>query len=54
VIDDFEETVLTASDFAEDGDVVLLSPASASFDRFLNFVQRGQLLPKDCHGLGEV
>ena len=42
VIDDFEEAVLAACEFAEEDDVVLLSPACASFDRFLNFVQRGE------------
>ena len=28
---------------AESGDVVIMSPASASFDRFKNFMERGKL-----------
>ena len=41
VLDDFRETVLAASAFAKEGDVVILSPACSSFDRFKNFVERG-------------
>ncbi|MDO4749703.1 MAG: UDP-N-acetylmuramoyl-L-alanine--D-glutamate ligase [Eubacteriales bacterium] len=41
VYDDFDEAVYAAIDFAEEGDVVLLSPACSSYDRFLNFAQRG-------------
>ena len=41
VLDDFRETVLAASAEAEEGDVVILSPACSSFDRFKNFVERG-------------
>ena len=40
--EDFKEAVLTASRMAEEGDVVILSPACASFDHFKNFAQRGQ------------
>lgn len=40
--DDFRQAVLTASRMAEEGDVVILSPACASFDHFKNFAQRGQ------------
>ena len=40
-IDDFYEAVRTAAARAEAGDVVLLSPASAAFDRFKNFMVRG-------------
>jgi UDP-N-acetylmuramoylalanine--D-glutamate ligase len=46
VLEDFQDTVLAASDFAEEGDVVLLSPACASYDRFVNFVQRGNCFRK--------
>ncbi|MEG0875977.1 MAG: UDP-N-acetylmuramoyl-L-alanine--D-glutamate ligase [Oscillospiraceae bacterium] len=41
VIDDFTEAVLAASNSATDGDVVMLSPACSSFDKFKNFVERG-------------
>ena len=41
VMDDFRETVLAASAAAEEGDIVLLSPACSSFDKFRNFAQRG-------------
>lgn len=37
-----EEAVETARKAAQAGDVVTLSPASASFDLYLNFEQRGQ------------
>lgn len=41
-IDDFRETVLAAAKAAEAGDIVLLSPACAAFDKFKNFMQRGK------------
>ena len=37
-----EESVLLAKEKGKIGDVVLLSPASASFDMFKNFAQRGE------------
>lgn len=37
-----EDAVRTAYDFGYDGDVVLLSPACASFDLFENYEERGQ------------
>ena len=43
--------MLTASRMAEDGDVVLLSPACASFDHFKNFAQRGQTFKAIVNGL---
>ena len=39
----FEETVKAAKKVAEKNDVVILSPASASFDLFKNFEERGKL-----------
>lgn len=38
---DLESAVRVASDQAEEGDVVLLSPACASFDQYENFERRG-------------
>lgn len=37
-----EEAVLKAREIAQDGDIVSLSPASASFDLYKNFEQRGK------------
>lgn len=39
---DLEEAVKKAQKVAKTGDVVLLSPASASFDTFKNFMERGE------------
>lgn len=39
--DTLQAAVNTAYDMAEPGDVVILSPASASFDQFRNFEERG-------------
>lgn len=41
IIDDFRDAVLMAADSAKEGDVVILSPACSSFDKFKNFVERG-------------
>ena len=40
-IDDFYDAIRTAAGRAQAGDVVLLSPASAAFDKFKNFMVRG-------------
>ena len=45
-IDDFYEAVRTAAREAAPGDIVLFSPASASFDRFKNFDVRGKEFKK--------
>ena len=42
----YEDAVNTARSKAHDGDVVLLSPASTSFDMFRNFDERGNLFKK--------
>ena len=41
-IDDFKQAVLAAADYAQEGDIVLLSPACAAFDKFKNFMERGK------------
>ncbi len=41
--DAFEEAIVSAKNSAKDGDIVLLSPACASFDLFDNFEQRGNV-----------
>ena len=44
--EDFTQAVLEAHNLARPGDVVLLSPACASFDRFKNFMERGAAFKK--------
>ena len=41
ICDEFRDAVLTAMKSAGSGDIVLLSPACTSFDRFRNFEERG-------------
>ena len=41
-VENLEEAMDCAKDLAQFGDVVLLSPASASYDQFRNFEERGQ------------
>ena len=43
---DFTEAVYAAAAGAKAGDVVLLSPASAAFDQFKNFMVRGDHFKK--------
>ena len=43
----YNEAVLTAKENAVSGDVVLLSPASTSFDMFKNFEERGNLFKEE-------
>lgn len=49
----YEEAVNTAKSKASAGDVVLLSPASTSFDAFRNFEERGNLFKKLVNELEE-
>jgi len=41
-IEDFEKAVIYALSIAERGDIILLSPAAASFDHFSSFEHRGE------------
>ena len=43
---DFTDAVLQAAKTAKPGDVVLMSPASAAFDQFKNFMERGKYFKK--------
>ena len=43
---DFTDAVYKAAADAENGDVVLMSPASAAFDQFKNFMERGNYFKK--------
>ena len=43
---DFESAVRAAAAYAKEGDVVLMSPASAAFDQFKNFMVRGEFYKK--------
>jgi UDP-N-acetylmuramoylalanine--D-glutamate ligase len=46
-----EEAVATARKLAKEGDIVTLSPASASFDLYRNFEERGQHFKRLVHEL---
>ena len=50
--DDFKDAVLAAHRAAQPGDVVILSPACASFDKFKNFMLRGEAFKKIVYELG--
>ena len=41
--EDLAAAVSAARDIAQKGDVVVLSPACAAFDRFKNFMERGRV-----------
>ncbi len=43
---DFTDAALRSAQAAEDGDVVLMSPACAAFDQFKNFMERGNYYKK--------
>ena len=40
-VETLEETIIKSKEYAKKGEVILFSPASASFDMFKNFVERG-------------
>ena len=51
---DLKEAVERARAMARPGDVVIMSPASASFDRFKNFAERGNVFKALVNALEEV
>ena len=48
---DYHEAVAIADQRSGEGDVVMLSPASTSFDRFSNFMERGRAFKEIVHQL---
>ena len=42
-VEDYYAAVALADSRSVEGDVVILSPASTSFDRFSNFMERGRV-----------
>lgn len=51
--EDLQDAVRLADACAEEGDIVMLSPACASFDRFKNFEERGNLFKQYVRELEE-
>ena len=51
--DTYEEVVRLAAELAEPGDVVMLSPACASWDMFNSYEERGRLFKKLVNALAE-
>ena len=50
---DYHQAVALADSRAGEGDVVILSPASTSFDRFANFMERGRVFKEIVNALPE-
>ncbi len=47
----FEDAVYSARKYSKDGDKIILTPASASFDMFRNFMERGQRFKELVHSM---
>ena len=43
VVDHMKDAILKAKEIAKEGDVVLLSPSTSSFDEFHSYVERGNV-----------
>ena len=52
-VEDYTQAVSLADSRAMEGDVVILSPASTSFDRFKNFEERGRVFKDIVNALSE-
>ena len=50
-VEDYHQAVALADSRAGEGDVVILSPASTSFDRFANFMERGRVFKEIVNNL---
>lgn len=48
---EFKDAVIAASKMAKDGDIVILSPACTSFDKFKNFAERGRVFKEIVNNL---
>ena len=49
--EDYHQAVSLARSRAKEGDVIILSPASTSFDRFANFMERGRVFTEIVNSL---
>ena len=52
VVDTLKDAVLVASNNATKGDVILLSPACASWDQFKDFEERGKTFKEYINNIG--
>ena len=50
-MEDYHQAAALARSRTSAGDVVILSPASTSFDRFANFMERGRVFKEIVNGL---